>query len=93
MLSNFVLERRSLVFLAEDVCLSVFLAGAEVYLWCRGIFLVQRYIFGAEVYLWCRRKFMVQTGGASPCNFWTSTIDRIFYFIIGILRLRAIDGI
>jgi uncharacterized membrane protein YuzA (DUF378 family) len=31
------------------------------------------------------------TGGASSCNFWTSTINRIFYSIIGILRLRAID--
>ena len=35
--------------------------------------------------------FMERAGGASPCKFWTSTIKRILYFIIGILRLRAID--
>jgi len=33
----------------------------------------------------------ITPGGASPCNFWTSTINCIFYFIIEILRLRAID--
>ena len=33
----------------------------------------------------------ITTGGARPCNFWTSTIKHIFYFIIGILRSRAID--
>ena len=39
----------------------------------------------------CTFKIITQAGGASPCNFWTSTIKRIFSFIIGILRLRAID--
>jgi len=38
-----------------------------------------------------QKEIMDKPGGASPCNFWTSTIDRIFYFIIGILRLRAIN--
>jgi hypothetical protein len=28
--------------------------------WCRGIFMVQRYIYGAEVYFWCRGIFLVQ---------------------------------
>ena len=32
-----------------------------------------------------------QAGGASSWNFWTSTIQLNFLFIIGILRLRAID--
>ena len=33
----------------------------------------------------------IYPGDASSCNFWTSIINRIFYFIIGILRLRAIN--
>jgi hypothetical protein len=37
------------------------------------------------------RKIGPEPGGASSCNFWTSTINCIFYFIIGILRLRAIN--
>jgi len=35
--------------------------------------------------------FSSYSGGWSPCNFWTSTVNRIFYSMIGILRLRAID--
>jgi len=49
--------------------------------------------FGLKLAQSCivEQNFETGSGGASSCKFWTSTINRNFYFIIGILRSRAID--